>query len=385
MRILYCAIDQRVPGPHGGAVHVTAVANGLAALGHDVHVLAAPGAGPFPAGRATWHPMTPPFGARQLRLLRSGAVRDLAARLRPDVVMERYYNFGGEGIRAANALGARAVLEVNAPVVDYPGSPKARADRALLVQPMRRWRERQCARADLIVTPTRAILPARVPASRVLEIEWGADTDRFTPDARGPIPFERREGDLIAVFAGAFRRWHGATRLVEAVRALHERGRRDVRAVLVGDGPELPRARALAAPLGDALVLPGALPHEALPACLAAADVGVAPFEIAAHAPLAIEFYWSPLKVFEYMAAGLPVVAPAIPRLAKIVRPWIEGVVYEGTDGLANALVSLSDPAKRRALGSAARARVAAEFSWTAHCVKLEARIQEILTRPAPP
>ena len=43
MRILYCAIDQTVPGTTGGSVHVTAVAEGLAALGHEVHVLVTPG------------------------------------------------------------------------------------------------------------------------------------------------------------------------------------------------------------------------------------------------------------------------------------------------------------------------------------------------------
>ena len=50
MRILYVAIDQTVPGTLGGSVHVTAVAEGLAALGHDVHVLAAPGPSLFPGG-----------------------------------------------------------------------------------------------------------------------------------------------------------------------------------------------------------------------------------------------------------------------------------------------------------------------------------------------
>ena len=50
MKILYCAIDQTVPGTTGGSVHVTAVARGLAALGHDVHVLVTPGDGPAPDG-----------------------------------------------------------------------------------------------------------------------------------------------------------------------------------------------------------------------------------------------------------------------------------------------------------------------------------------------
>ena len=52
------------------------------------------------------------------------------AHLQPDVVIERYYNFGGEGMLAARRVGAVGVLEVNAPVVDYPGSAKQWLDRA---------------------------------------------------------------------------------------------------------------------------------------------------------------------------------------------------------------------------------------------------------------
>ena len=107
------------------------------------------------------------------------------ARLKPDVVMERYYNFGGEDVRAASVAGAKTILEVNAPVIDHQGSLKAALDRALVVEPMRRWRERICSRADLIVTPSAAILPRSTPARKILRLEWGADTNRFRPDADG--------------------------------------------------------------------------------------------------------------------------------------------------------------------------------------------------------
>src|SRR5688572_3206454 len=105
MRVLYCASDQTVPGTTGGSVHVTAVAEGLAALGHDVHVLATP-AGEFPKGRVAWIAMPPPLGRRELRWANARAVGRLAAALAPDVVIERYYNFGGEGILAAERVGA---------------------------------------------------------------------------------------------------------------------------------------------------------------------------------------------------------------------------------------------------------------------------------------
>lgn len=383
MRIVYAALDQRVPGTTGGSVHVTAVAEGLAALGHEVDVLTTPGPGPFPSGRARWHAMAPPLGLRHLRLLRGEAVRAFAERARAEVVIERYHNFGGEGMRAAAATGAVAVLEVNAPVVDYPGSPKARLDRALLVEPMRRWRDRQCRLADLIITPAAEVLPAFVPRERIAELEWGADTERFSPGAEGPAPFERRPGAVLAVFAGAFRAWHGAVNLVRAIRDVRARGRHDIDAVLIGDGPELERAKAEAAG-ATGITFTGAVPHDRMPACLAAADIGAAPFDVAAHPPLQMAFYWSPLKVFEYMAAGLPVVAPAIPRLARILGPGQERLLYEAQapGALAGALAYLADhPAERRRLGEAARARVCAEFSWSAHCRKLETAIRACMTR----
>lgn len=381
MKILYVAIDQRVPGAHGGAVHVTAVAEGLAALGHDVLVLAAPGDGAFPAGRAEWQAIGPPLGARQLRWMRAGRVRQAAGHFRPDAVIERYYNFGGEGLRAARAVGALAVLEVNAPIVDYPGSPKARLDRALLVEPMRRWREWQCRTADLIVTPSAEIVPAWA-RDRVVEIEWGADTARFRPGVVGPVPFERRPGDVVAIFAGAFRSWHGAVHLVESVKRLTARGIRDVRAVLVGDGPERARVERAARGL-EAVTIVGALPHEAMPACLAAADIGVAPFDVEAHGPLRLGFYWSPLKVFEYMAAGLPVVAPDIERLRGLVRHEQEGVLYDprDPDGLAQAIERLRDPTVRQRLGRAARVRAVEVFGWDVHCRRLDAAMATRLSR----
>ena len=79
VRILYAAIDQIVPGTLGGSTHVQAVAEGLAALGHEVHVAVRAGApelGPSPSahdvcGRSDWHDVGTPFGSPNLRLLRT--------------------------------------------------------------------------------------------------------------------------------------------------------------------------------------------------------------------------------------------------------------------------------------------------------------------------
>ena len=143
--------------------------------------------------------------------------------------------------------------------------------------------------------------------------------------------------------------------------------------MFIGDGPELPAVRNEAAGL-DNVVFTGALPHDTMPACMAAADIGVAPFDVSAHRPLAIGFYWSPLKIFEYMASGLPVVAPAIPRIAALVEDGREGLLYDPSrpEGLPDALERLVDVNVRRQLGDAARRRALREFSWKAHCEALD-------------
>jgi glycosyltransferase involved in cell wall biosynthesis len=91
-----------------------------------------------------------------------------------------------------------------------------------------------------------------------------------------------------------------------------------------------------------------------------------------------LEFYWSPLKIFEYMASGLPVIAPRIDRLARIVRDGQEGLLYDPAQqgSLAAALERITSPTLRSELGAAARARAVEYFSWRSHCQALDRAIR---------
>lgn len=377
MRILYVASDQEVPGRTGGSVHVLEVARGLAGRGHEIHavVRARPGEREREeSSGVVWHRVrwSPPH--RLFRLRARPAVERIAAEVAPQAVMERYYNFGGEGILTAASRGVPSLLEVNSPVLDHPGSLKAFLDAALLLRPMRRHRERLCRLATALVSPLPDIVPA-FARSRTETVTWGANVEAFHPGRRDEawragigIP----EGVTAVVFCGSFRPWHGVHVLEAAARRLLSR--QDLFFVLAGGSRSGPgegwRGRRL-----------GTVPYERMPTVLASCDVGVAPYDTARLRQLSLGFYWSPLKVFEYMASALPTVT--VPRfpLTEIVREGEEGRFARERDpeDLARVLVSLAGaPASGREMGRKARERVVARYSWARHCQQLEAILARI-------
>jgi starch synthase len=372
VRILYVASDQRVPGRTGGSVHVLEVARGLATRGHDVDAVVhrASGEGALETeGRVTWHRIGWRPDHRLFRFRASRAVEAVARASRPDVVMERYYNFGGEGLSVAKACDAPFVLEVNSPVVDHPGSLKAVLDALTLVRPLRRWRERLCREAGALIAPIPEIIPpfAR-PKTEI--VTWGANVDAFQPGRRSDAArraFGAPEGAIVAVFIGSFRPWHGVHVFEEAARRL--RARKDIYCLLVGSS----EGGATGDYNGRRL---GPVPYERMPEIVASADVGVAPYDPSRLRQLRLGFYWSPLKIFEYMASGLPTVTIPRPPLTEIVREGLEGLhVAEGdAEALARVIERLADdPALRTQLGSNARRRVVERYSWARHCEQVEA------------
>jgi len=161
-------------------------------------------------------------------------------------------------------------------------------------------------------------------ATRAEGLAWRVDHD---------VPADR----TVAVYVGSFQQFHRVDLLVRAVadRAFPA----DVDVVLAGDGETRADAEALAEELGVShrLRFLGRVPSVSVPVVLAAADLAVLP---------ATEEYMNPMKLYEYLGAGLVAVAPdqhAVAEVVTEVGPVAQVVVFEPGD--AAALAVAVDPA----------------------------------------
>jgi glycosyltransferase involved in cell wall biosynthesis len=213
----------------------------------------------------------------------------------------------------------------------------------------------------------REIIAAGADPDRVRVVPNGVDADTFHKAEPTPLPFA--DSSFVIAFAGLFYPWHGVQCLARAFINLVALCP-DARLLLVGDGAEAPMVRAILSgeeSAGRALMT-GIVDRRDVPGYLAAADVLVSP-----HAPDP-GFIGSPIKLFEYMATGKPIVASDVGQIGEVLRDGETALLVPPGDelALAGALRRLHDaPCLRAQLGDAAYGEARRDYSWDARLAAL--------------
>jgi len=212
-----------------------------------------------------------------------------------------------------------------------------------------------------------------VQAEKIVVMPNGVDTALFAASYDPQKP--RQELALgespVVTFVGGFQPWHGIELLVEAfARVLQQLPQ--AKLLLVGDGPAREGIERKTAALGiePAVVITGFVPQQRVPEYLAAADVAVIPYP-----RLPQELWFSPLKLYEYMAAGKAVAASRSGQIAEVIRHEENGLLFEpgSVDEMAAAVTRLlQSPDLRRLLGESARRQAVEQHSWDQYIRRLE-------------
>lgn len=366
MRIASVCLDPGIPvfGRKGASVHVQEVLRAYRRLGHEVVVVASRLGGPPPADlddvevHELGRPRAEDPGTRELACLAMDveAHRLLLELPGLDAVHERYSLWGGAGIRAAAERRLASVLEVNAPLIEEQTRYRGLVHRGLAEGRLRDTVAR-CGVVTAVSSPVAEAIARRcVVAPRIVVLPNGVDPTRFRPPAVGPAPRPFTVG-----FVGTLKPWHGVELLVEAVARLR-RTVPDARLQLIGDGPRRAELEQLAATLEVPLRCTGAVSPDEVPPLLHELDVAAAPYPPGEGAA-----YFSPLKVLEYLAAGVPVVASRTGQIPTLLADGAAGELVEpgDLDDLTAALVRLAqDPDQRRRYAAIGRARVERHHTW---------------------
>ena len=207
----------------------------------------------------------------------------------------------------------------------------------------------------------RAVARAGVRDEQFLYVPNGVDPHAFT-DAAQTEATNSTAKKLRAVYTGA----HGAANdldtLIDAAAYLTQKGRDDIEIVLLGDGPEKPHLVRMAAAAGlTNVVFLAPIPKGEIPRFLHSAAVGVL---VLRDVPL-FRYGVSPNKLFDYMAAGLPIVTNVAGECTDIVNQANCGIGVPPGDpvALAEGLQQLADAEDRTTLGVRGRDYVFTHFN----------------------
>ena len=390
MRVLYFA-DIRFPLERANGIQTIETCHALARRGHFVGLVVrpdtqTPSRNPFEfyglplLARMSieYAPVTGPPFARRAGYLAFAIGRMLGAS-RADAVITRDLGVASALLRVPRRLRPPVVYESHgyAPNVAaaLPGMiPAANAPSATKVARLERREAFVWRNADGYVTITAGLaddLKQRLGERRTLAVV--PDGTRIAVDPGRAID-DQQQGAVV--YAGHLYAWKGVDVLLDALGQLG-----GVRGVIVGGyekEPDLARLRERAARLGisDRVTFTGLVPPSAVAAYLRAARVLVLPNPASAISTR----FTSPLKLFEYMAAGRPIVASDLPSIREVLRHEENALLVE--PGNPTALAAgvrrlLEDRALADRLARAAMTDVQ-DYSWDRRAERLEALLQQV-------
>ncbi len=370
MRVAYVCADPGVPvfGSKGASVHVREVVSALVRFGATVKLFASAVGGQTLFGLENVQSSELPNWPKARRADGELRVEDANNTLRSilelagpfDLVYERYSLWSYAAMEYAKSVRVPGLLEVNAPLIDEQVRYRSLDDR----EGAERVARRVFGAASSLFAISKGVADYLSRYSeandKVHVTNNGVDVTRFSENVTPSRP--AKSGTFTVGFVGSLKPWHGLNILADAYELFRNKSP-CTRLLIVGDGPEretLVNGLTARNVLGST-EFTGMVASSQVPSLLASMDVGVAPY------PKLDDFYFSPLKVYEYMAAGLPVVASRVGDISELIQDGVDGFLVRPGDpaDLAAALDRLrSDQHLRRRMGKAARSKVVRSHTW---------------------
>ena len=384
MRILY---HHRIRSKDGQYVHLSELVHAFEQQGHEVtlvgpKIIEAAAFGSDGGFSDTLRKFLPKFAFELLEfayaILAFPRLFKTALELKPDFIYERYNLYFPIGVFCARLLRIPITMEINGPLVE-----ERQAHGGLSLISFAKWSQRYTWSKSDLTLPVTEVLAGYlrnygVSAENILVLPNGVDLPRIQGGDRTRIRKLYSVGDdLLLGFIGFVRPWH---KVDEIITAMAKGELANTQLLIVGDGPSIADLKALSSELGvqERVKFAGLVDRDSIRDYLAAFDIALQP---------GVTAWASPLKMIEYLAASLPIVAPDQDNIREIITHDLNGVLFDDKiphtqiDAIRQIVESTS---LRTSLGREAFFSIdRLQLTWTANARRICQRVSEI-KRDAP-
>jgi len=393
VKICYVAVDVAVPHVRGASTHIFEVSRHLVQLGHEVHLISRrihpaqlsyevlDGVYVHRLYRGIIAPL--PLSSYQqlerseenhlgllgkfyesyLFLIYPFYAGLIATRIIKkhdiDVIVERETSFGAGAI-ASTVTKKPMVLELIGP----------------------RYSRLSFKKSMKILAYTKSMIRNPTSLEKLVFVNAAVDVEKFKPNSAHRKFIREKYGfhnSIVVGYVGTFAKWHGIEELVEASTMVLERFS-NVRFLMVGPYFQYAEELVHKKRTPGAYVFTGPVSYADVSKYINASDILVAPYNPAKSELRRKYGIGSPLKVFEYMACGKPVITTSVPPIVQVVENGKTGILVPTGNSLslAEAIVHLiEEPELRKRIGEVAREKVEKHYSWKTFSLNLEEVLQE--------
>lgn len=407
----YGTADTHLSSITAVSLHMRAVISEFQKLGHHVRIVTFYQNQPhWSDNMIDWHPVEPMVPKNTFRFLERIS-RGIQSRLNLpylnlfesykfavacktalsdcDILYERFWILASGGFIISKMLDIPILYEVNGDIVEeyHQQGLKLPLHQWAAINLVTRYMFKNAGQV-IPVSQTlkeKIISRHRLHTDNIKVIENGARVDLFVDPNQEEIASLRLQyklgENLTIIFVGTYKPWHGIDLLVEAFGEVSKH-LPNVKLILVGDGPLMPeiKSQVKALHISDRVIFTGLVEHQKVPAILNLADIAILNPRVSGASSAQ-----SPLKLYEYMAAGKAIIAPKISNVERILkdRESVLLVDPDNLEALKAALIELLDDEQmRERLGQVARDKAIKNHSWSQTVSEIEAIMMELIDKP---
>lgn len=381
----------RVRGTGAEGVHIAGIVNGFRSLGHKVVLVSPTNVDPTKSTSLTrpseknnrritkiLHKMAdtlpqPFFELMEIAYNTTGIIRLLKAIKQvggADLIYERYAFFNFSGVLVSKIKGIPLIIEVN----ELSGLKRVRGQSFVGLCSF--IEKRVLRQAKLVITVSdflnkEVLKKVDRRKVKVVTVPNGVPLSWLSQEVpKDRVEFLRKKFGLqdkkVICFVGGLVHWHNFDLLLQAVRGV-QNIIGNLSLMIIGDGPLKSNIKNKAKVIGiqQAVIFVGNVPHSDIPYYLKLSNAAVIP---------ETNDFRSPIKLFEYMAMGTPVIAPRMPAIEAIIQDGKDGMLFvlgDKNSFCKRILCVLMKPDMARQISKSAFLKIKHSYTWEQHAGKI--------------